>query len=123
MGSVIIHKIYLALVWLITTPQAQAVTGNFGLDEAATSAGYKTGVKIPAVVGAVLTALFGLIAILFFGMMLFAGYNWMTAMGDSEKVTKAKDTLITASIGLVIVLAAYAITTFVFSSLTSTTMT
>jgi uncharacterized membrane protein YwzB len=50
-------------------------------------------------------------------MILFAGYNWMTAMGEKDKVQKAKDTLISAVIGLVIIIAAYAVTTFVLDQL------
>jgi hypothetical protein len=42
----------------------------------------------------------------------------MTAFGVSDKVEKAKDILIHAAIGLVIVLAAYAISKFVFGALT-----
>ena len=38
---------------------------------------------------------------------------WMTAQGDSGQVTKAKDLLINALIGLIIITAAYSITTFV----------
>jgi len=45
----------------------------------------------------------------------------MTAFGSSEKADKAKSILEHAAIGLVIVLAAYAISTFVFSSLTGAT--
>ena len=41
----------------------------------------------------------------------------MTAAGNAERVDKAKTILTAASMGLVIVLSAYAITKFVFSSL------
>lgn len=115
----VLSGVLLGLAW---ASNAFAAQGNFGLDDAASSAGYKTGnVQIPTVIGAVLQALFGLIAILFFGMMLYAGYNWMTAMGDSEKVTKAKDTIISAIIGIIIIIAAYAITMFVINNVASTT--
>ena len=41
----------------------------------------------------------------------------MTAGGDEAKVTKAKETLRRAIIGLMIIIAAYAITVFVFKAL------
>jgi hypothetical protein len=50
--------------------------------------------------------------------MIFAGLSWMTASGNQEKVNKAKDLMINAVIGLVIVMAAYAITAFVGDKLT-----
>jgi predicted acyltransferase len=60
------------------------------------------------------------LGIIFVGLMVFTGYIWMTAQGDEQKVTKAKDTLQMAIIGLVIVLAAYSITYFVFKGLSWT---
>ena len=45
----------------------------------------------------------------------------MTAGGAAEKVQKAGKIMANAAIGLIIVLAAYAITTFVLQQLTSAT--
>ena len=41
----------------------------------------------------------------------------MTARGEEEKVEKAKDTITRAIIGLIIVVGAYAIWSFIFSNL------
>jgi hypothetical protein len=49
--------------------------------------------------------------------MLYAGYNWMTAAGDEQKVEKAKDTITRAIIGIIITVSAYAITYFIFKYL------
>lgn len=65
----------------------------------------------------VISAFLGLLGIIFLVLIIYAGYNWMTAQGDEDKVTKAKDTLQRAVIGLIIIIAAYSITYFVFSSL------
>ncbi len=54
--------------------------------------------------------------------MLYAGYNWMTAQGEEEKVTKAKDTLKRAIVGLIIIVASYAISIFVMSRLEAGTL-
>ena len=62
-------------------------------------------------------AFLGLLGIIFLVLIIYAGFEWMTAQGDEDKVTKAKDTLQRAVIGLIIIIAAYAITYFVFSSL------
>ncbi|MCX6780439.1 MAG: hypothetical protein NT034_04680, partial [Candidatus Magasanikbacteria bacterium] len=55
--------------------------------------------------------------LVFLGFALFAGIRWMTAQGNEEHVTTAKNTLEAAAIGLTIVALSYAITTLVFSKL------
>lgn len=59
----------------------------------------------------------GLLGIIFIVLVIWAGYNWMTASGNDEKVSKAKKTLYQAIIGLLITVSAYAITYFVFNAL------
>ncbi len=57
------------------------------------------------------------LGIVFFGIMLYAGIRWMTALGDSQKVETSKGMLESAGIGLIIILASYAIATYVFNYL------
>lgn len=71
------------------------------------------------IIGAVVEAALALIGAIFLVLMLYAGYNWMTAMGEEEKVEKAKDTIIRAIIGIIIVVGAYAIWNFIFIQLIS----
>ena len=79
------------------------------------------GSDIPSIVGSVVAVFLSLFGVVFFLLALYAGFIWMTAMGKSEQVTKAKDILEAAAVGLVIVAAAYAITSFVFSNLVGET--
>ncbi len=76
--------------------------------------------SFPTIVSDIIRAFLSLLGIIFIGMILFAGYNWMTAMGEAEKVKTAKSTLVSAVIGLVLIIASYAITTFVLIQLGST---
>lgn len=69
--------------------------------------------KIGSIIGIVLS----FIGVAFLILMIYAGISWMTAAGNQEKVTKSKDLIINAIIGLIIVLAAYAITAFIGSRL------
>lgn len=69
------------------------------------------------IVATVIQAFIGLLGVIFLVLIVYAGYNWMTANGDEGKVSKAKDTITRAIIGLIIVLAAYSITYFVFGNL------
>src|SRR3989338_2981144 len=52
----------------------------------------------------------GVIAVLF---MLYGGFIWMTSRGVPDKIQKAKMIIISAVIGLAIILSAYAISRFV----------
>ncbi|MFH1632161.1 MAG: pilin [bacterium] len=60
----------------------------------------------------------GIIAVV---MVLWGGFRWMTAGGSQEKVDDAKKILIAGVIGLAIILAAYAITSFVVGALVEAT--
>lgn len=73
--------------------------------------------SLSGIVAIVIKAFLGLLGIIFLVLIIYAGFEWMTAQGDEEKVTKAKDTLTRAIIGLVIIIAAYSITYFVFNAL------
>jgi len=76
-----------------------------------------TPASLAELVATIIKAFLGLLGIIFVVLIIYAGYGWMTAAGEEEKVNKAKDTLKQAVIGLIIIIAAYAITYFVFSNL------
>lgn len=50
-------------------------------------------------------------------MTIYGGLLWMIARGDEAKATKARDTIVMAAIGLTVVLASYALTTFIIGRL------
>ena len=113
--------LFIFIICLGVAAPLLVLTDSYGLDTAATEAGLKkldiSKKNIPQVAGEIVGVGLSLIGIIFFLLMLYAGVRWMVAMGKTEDVQKAKDTLEAAAIGLVIVLAAYAISRFVFSSL------
>jgi len=57
----------------------------------------------------------GFLGIIAVGLIIYAGWLYMTAAGEEEKIEKAKKILINAIIGLVIILSAFGITTFIMS--------
>jgi hypothetical protein len=76
----------------------------------------RTGVEktdIATMVGTVIRVGLSLVGVAFFVTMIYTGFRWMTARGNDELVTKARNSLIAATIGFVIVISAYAITAFV----------
>lgn len=88
-----------------------------GLDKTKIS---ETG-SIPSAVGLILGQALLYLGIIFFLLIVYAGFLWMTASGQEKQVDKAKGILISAVAGLVIVVSAYAITNFIFGRLLTQT--
>jgi hypothetical protein len=100
---------------------------QYGLEETAKQAGLKeqgalSSKTVPEIIGYVISIFLGFLGIVFLVLMLYGGYLWMTSFGNTAKVTKAKDLIVDAAIGLIIVLAAYALSNFVIGALTKSTM-
>ncbi len=68
---------------------------------------------LPTIVGNVIKAALVLIGTIFLILFVYGGILWMTARGNSEQTEKAKKIITEATIGLLIVLGAWAVTAFV----------
>lgn len=79
-----------------------------------------TRVSIGDSVAVILKQVLSLVGVLFFCLMLYAGFLWMTAAGNDKQIEKARDVLTAALIGLIIVIAAYSITQFVGKTIMTT---
>ena len=90
--------------------QTEAFLGESGFAAADES-------SVAQIAAVAIRAFLGVLGIIFLVLMITAGYKWMTASGNEEKITEAKETIWRAVIGLIITVAAYAITYFVFNSL------
>jgi len=73
--------------------------------------------NIPDAIGRFLGAALSLLGVVFMVLIIYGGFTWMFARGNDQAVTKAKGIIETAIIGLVIVISAYAITTFIAENL------
>jgi hypothetical protein len=71
-------------------------------------------------IGTVIKAVLSLVGTIFLILTIYAGILWMTASGAEEKIKKARSILTSSIIGLIIVMAAYAITFFVTTKLGGT---
>jgi len=74
-------------------------------------------------VGKVIGVALSLIGTIFTVLILYAGFLWMTAGGETDKIDKAKNILKSSVIGLLITLAAYSISNFVVTKVVETTLT
>jgi len=79
--------------------------------------------SLPEIIGGIIQTALSILGIVAAILIIYAGYVWMTARGKEERVTKAKETLEAAIIGLIIIMAAYAITYFVVDRLMQATST
>lgn len=78
-------------------------------------------VDVRVVVGNVVKAFLGFMGIIFLILNIMAGFKWMTAGGNEQAVTDAKNQLLRAAIGLSIILTAYSITYYVTERLVQAT--
>ncbi len=72
---------------------------------------------LPTLIGNIIAVLLSVLGIIFVVLIVYAGFLYLTAQGEDEKVKKAKKLLSQAVIGLVIIIAAYAIAAFVIEAL------
>lgn len=117
----------LALVSLLIFPiialnytSGQIIADGDLLTEQTDQAGSVSGLGTPGIEEIAVRGvrvILSLLAIIFLALTLVSGFKWMTAAGNKETVEKAQSVIKNAVIGLVIVLAAYAITYFIFRNI------
>ncbi|MEK7183647.1 MAG: hypothetical protein AAB776_03380 [Patescibacteria group bacterium] len=120
----LLGAVLVAVPFGVVVPQLHAATsagdleGNLDAVQVNSGLGDK---ELDETLGLLINVLLGLLGIIFLVLVIFAGFLWMTAGGDEKRVAKAKGILITAVIGLVILLSAYAISSFVLDQLITAT--
>ncbi len=77
--------------------------------------------NLVGVIGNVIKILLTAVGIIVVVLVVYAGFLWMTAGGNEDQVKKAKQWLINAVIGLALIMAAYAISDFAITNLTTAT--
>jgi len=107
------YLIGLIAVWLSLTARAWALGG---LDETAAKAGFndKDLLKLS---GNALNIVLSFVGVLFLMVIMAGGWMWLVSGGQSAKVALAQKLIAAGVIGLVIVVAAYAIAVFIGGSL------
>lgn len=108
-----------SLAWAGT---AFAQTGGLlkakvNLSDAGAPTGLSQNQELPTIIGNIISIALGFLGVIFLVLMLYGGFKWMTAGGETKKVDEATTTIKNAAIGLVIVLAAYALTSFIMTQM------
>lgn len=88
-----------------------AGTGHVNSD--GNEVGFLSGKTLPQAIGSLVGIGLSLIGVFFLVLIIYAGYTWMVARGNAPEVEKAKSTIINATLGLFIVIIAYALTMFI----------
>jgi len=105
--------------FVITEP---ALAVNTGLETTAQQAGLSSGdsgegdENIAVIAGTIINSLLGLIGIVFLALVIYGGFLWMTARGNADQVKKAQTMMVQATIGTIIIFAAYSIVDFLFNN-------
>lgn len=72
---------------------------------------------IPTLAGRVIEAVLGIVGSLALIMFIYGGVIWMTAAGNEQSVTKGKNIVLWATLGLVVIFSSYALVKFVISAI------
>lgn len=67
---------------------------------------------LSGIIMGIINTLLGLLGVYFFALMLYAGWLWMNAQGESDPVEKAKKIFAESAIGLLIILSAQFVSFF-----------
>lgn len=102
----------LAILLCLLAPTA-ALALDTGLEQTTATGLGTTDIRI--VIGRIIQVALGMLGIVALLITLAGGYLWMTSGGDTERIGRAKALLASGMIGLIIILSAFAITTFVLN--------
>lgn len=100
-----------------TTKQDLNVQNEAFLGEAGLSAD----ISLSEIVSVIIKVFLSFLGVIFVVLIVYAGFIWMTSAGNQEKIGTAKNIMVAAIIGLIIVLAAYMITYFVLDKIIEAT--
>ena len=128
MKKFIKFKLFFALLFIFISAPILSCNAQIDVDKImdqdtafTDAAGYEEGddAQIGQIIAKAIQTFLSLLGIVFVILLIYGGYSWMTAGGNEDKVTKAKETITRAIIGLVIVASAYSITYFVLTNMSA----
>ncbi|HPI66988.1 MAG TPA: pilin [bacterium] len=106
---VLVSPVMVGAVETVDDPFGTANLGNIRVPQETSD--------LPTIVSNVINIILGLLALVAIVIILIAGFEWMTAGGNDDKVKTAQKRLKYGLFGLVIIFLAYGIVTWVLSTL------
>lgn len=74
------------------------------------------GLTLKQAIGNVISTVMKIMGSLAFAIMVFAGLMWMTAAGNSDREGKAREMMLWASLGVIVILSSYSLVKFIFDA-------
>jgi hypothetical protein len=78
---------------------------------------YDNGGGIPVLLGKIINYAMGLVGSLALVMIIYGGITWMLSGGNEQNVTKGKQIVMWAALGLALIFSSYALVKFVISAI------
>lgn len=105
---------------LVLQPAFAAPSDPYGLNATAMRTPFaqsvSSGKKLPQLIGDIISVALSLVGIIFLVLAVYGGFKWMTAQGNEDQVHDARQTIVDATIGIILIVAAYSITNFIFTN-------
>lgn len=79
--------------------------------------------QITFILADIIYYLLGFIGIAFFCLTFYGGYIWLSAFGNDEKVSEAKNIIIPAVVGMLVIFSSYVVVSFVVDNFIKTATT
>ncbi len=117
------RKLYTTL--LLVTPMmfggraalAQVTPEDYGVNDLINAGANLGGKPLRESIAGIINVILGFLGVIAVIIVLLGGFKWMTSQGNTEKVDEAKKLIGAGVVGIVIVLAAFAIASFVLNEL------
>lgn len=106
------------LAYLAPLALAAQAHAQVSIDFPTSFAGFSTQ-DLKKTIQNIISIIVGFLGIITIIIILAGGFKWMTSGGNEDKIAESKKLISAGVVGLVVVLAAYAIASFVVSSLTA----
>ena len=94
---------------------------NLGLNEFSSNTNLGTNIELISTIARLINIILGFLGVLVVVGIVYGGFKRMTAAGNEEQISSGNKIMGAGIVGLVIVLAAYAITAFVVNQLVEAT--
>lgn len=119
----ILSFIFLTVFSLLLIPAANPVLADqslFNSQVGVTEIGSAYGnnnIDIRLIIARIILIILGFLGVIFFALTIYAGFRYMTAAGNEDQTKKAVSQIKDSVIGLIIVLASWALTTYILRAL------
>ncbi len=110
---------FISFIFITVSAETEAINkATEDYEATAGGLGYKNNQNVleealPTIRDTIIKLVLSVLGVFFLILIIIGGYQWMTAGGNDEIIGKAKKRIMNATIGLVIVLAAYIITSLI----------